>query len=133
MYPSAKQDSTPPLIKEQPTQATLDLWDRQKSRTVQKFVKGPIPLIWAQTAGRLPGKALQIGIALFYLTGCTKKSTVSLTRNLLEKFGVQEKAYYRALSALEKAGLVKVDREPGKRAKVTILISSHPKGQHSQG
>jgi hypothetical protein len=35
-----------------------------RHRSGEKFLKGPIPLLWLIQAGRLPGKALHVGLLL---------------------------------------------------------------------
>lgn len=40
---------------------------------------------------------------------------------VIERFGIDRKAKYRGLSALEKAGLVRVHRQPRQNPVVTIL------------
>jgi hypothetical protein len=36
-------------------------------RRGQKFLRGPIPWDWLSVASRLPGKALQVGLAIWHL------------------------------------------------------------------
>ena len=36
----------------------------------EKFLKGPIPWPWIESAGALPGKALAIGLAVWRKAGC---------------------------------------------------------------
>jgi hypothetical protein len=50
-----------------------------------------------------------------------QNATVRATGKVLLRFGVQRKAAYRCLAALESAGLVAVDRRPGRCPEVTIL------------
>jgi hypothetical protein len=40
---------------------------------------------------------------------------------VIERFGIDRKAKYRGLSALEKAGLVRVHRQPHRNPVVTIV------------
>ena len=68
------------------------------------FIKGPIPLAWITAAAMLPGKSLQVGLALWYLAGLKKTKTVPLG-NLLPKFGVDRKSKGRCLKLMERAGL----------------------------
>jgi hypothetical protein len=91
-----------------------------------KFVRGPIPLDWLRRAAELPGKALAVGVALWFLRGCRKRTTVKLTRRTLDRLGVGRKPGYRGLQALEKAGLVRVRRQQGKSPVVTICDTIAP-------
>jgi len=71
----------------------------------------------------LSGKASQIGVALWYLSGLRKNSTVILANGLLERFHVGRKAKYRGLEALEGAGLIAVEERKDRNPRVTILTA----------
>jgi hypothetical protein len=85
------------------------------------FLKGPIPGAWLTLAARLPGRALHVALALWYLAGLKKTREVKPTGNTWERFGVSPDAAYRGLRALEAAGLVWVDRRRGRCPLVKIL------------
>jgi len=104
----------------QPSAATR----RQKPprhRQGEKFLKGPIPLAWLSRAAALPGRALQVGLAIWFLAGLKKTRTVTLTNAVLKDFGVDRHAKYRGLAVLEGAGLIAVERQPGHAPRVTLL------------
>ena len=82
---------------------------------------GPIPYKWLCVAGALPGQALQVAMALWFLAGMKKVATVALSNAVLRDFGVSRYAGYRGLAALEAAGLVSVVRHRGRNPIVTIL------------
>jgi hypothetical protein len=84
------------------------------------FLKGPIPGDWLGQAGKLPGRALHVALALWYLAGVGKTPTVKLTGGVLSRFGSPPDAGRRGLAALEGAGLVSVDRHSGRCPVVTI-------------
>ena len=88
-----------------------------------KFIRSRIPLSWLTPACALPGKALATGLALWYLSGLRKgrKDGLRLTTKVLERFHVDRSAKCRALKALEKAGLVRVERKARKNPVVTIV------------
>ena len=86
----------------------------------QEFLRGPIPLAWLAQAAALRGKALAVALAIWFKAGATKCPTVRLGRALLVKVSVSRKAGYRGLAALESAGLVVVERHPGRCPVVTI-------------
>jgi hypothetical protein len=90
-------------------------------RKYKKFLRGPIPLIWLSMAAQLSGKALNLGIALWYLAGLTKSFTVKPTRATLTLFGMSRWSVSRNLRLLESAGLVTVERHNGKAPLVTIV------------
>lgn len=89
-----------------------------------RFIKGPIPLNWISAAGKLPGKSLHTGLALWYLSGLHKAHRVTLTNCLAARFGVQRDAKHRALRFLEQAHLVAVRRQNGRSTEVTILTGT---------
>jgi hypothetical protein len=92
-----------------------------------KFLKGPVPLNWLARAGQLPGKSLHVGIALWFLAGMRKTTTVALSNGVLEMLGVDRHAKYRALKHLEQAGLIVCKREIGRSPEVTIRPSGGEK------
>lgn len=89
----------------------------------QRFIKGPIPLDWVAAANGLPGKAGAVGLALWFLVGVRSSKTVKLTKQVEQIACCGRKALYAALSSLEAAGLITVDRLPGRRATVTVLTT----------
>ena len=84
------------------------------------FLKGPIPLDWISTAAKLPGKALAVGIALWWLGGMSKGGEVKVTKTALNALNVSRDALYDGLKRLEEANLITVIRKPGKRPLVRI-------------
>jgi hypothetical protein len=81
----------------------------------------PVPMVWLEAAARLPGRALQVGLALWYLVGVTKCTTVRLSSVRLAGFGVDRSAKRRALTALAGAGLITLDQTPGRNPVVTVI------------
>jgi hypothetical protein len=80
-----------------------------------------IPLSWAEQASHLPGKALHVGIIIWYLAGVSKSDTVRLTRRWLRRFGIHHETGRRALVTLEQADLIAVKRMGKKSPWVTLL------------
>ena len=103
---------------------------RQKAG--EKFLRGPIPWNWLAQAARLPGKASQVAITVWFLAGIKDRRTVALSGSVLEDLGVDRFAKYRGLEALEKAGLVSVSRHPGRNPMVTILNLEEVTPQHEE-
>ena len=87
----------------------------------RRFLKGPVPLAWLQIASKASGKALHVGVALWYLSGLNRSKTVRLTRSVLQPFGVLRDSARRGLTQLENAGLVSAERRAGRSPRVTIL------------
>jgi hypothetical protein len=90
----------------------------------EPFLGGPIPMRWIEQAAPLPGHAWKLACALWFEALCKKEkwATVQPTRRTLRRFGLlSQSTYYRALTALEAAGLVSVEARVGRRPLVTIL------------
>lgn len=91
-------------------------------KIIGEFLKGPIPLPWLTAVTKLSGKAsLAVALAIWFEAGRRKSHEVKLTTEILRRFSVNRKAKYNALKSLEKAGLVRVHREPRRNPIVTIL------------
>jgi hypothetical protein len=89
--------------------------------TTRRFVKGPLPLSWIAQAVQLPGKALHISLALWYVAGLQGSRRVAVTNQLAVDFGCDRFAKVRALRQLEKAGLVKLERYGHAAPRATLL------------
>ena len=85
------------------------------------FLKGPIPMAWLNEAAKLPGKAINLGIAIWWLHGMAKTKPFKLTGKALDQLGVSRDAASSALKRLEAQGLIRVHRSPGQRPAVEIL------------
>src|SRR5262245_31024531 len=88
----------------------------------QMFLRGPVPLPWLLTAGALPGKALFIGVLLWWRCGMKKCREVplNLSKTAADR-GISLGTVRRALRALEGRGVVATRRRDGRRVWVTIL------------
>lgn len=91
-------------------------------RVPGKFLRGPIPLDWLQRAALLSGRALHLGVALWFLDGFQQTGTVQARPSVLRDFGLDRHASYRAMNQLEKEGLVSVERKKGAAPMVTLLV-----------
>ena len=86
-----------------------------------RFLRGPIPWRWLVRASQLAGKALVIGLCLWRLKGAMGSNTVWLGNTELQPFGIDRAAKSRGLAALERAGLVTINREARRRPMITLL------------
>jgi hypothetical protein len=95
---------------------------KQQESRQDGFIKGPLPLPWIIAATALPGRyPLAVAMMIWFRAGLEKTSIkLRLTRKMLERFGINRQAGYRALAALEDAGLVTVDRKSGRCPLVSI-------------
>jgi hypothetical protein len=78
---------------------------------------------WLRRAADLPGKALHLALALWFEAICSpdRSPVVKLQRRKRGWFGLERRAFYRALQSLQKAGLIGVEPRRGKVPRVTIL------------
>jgi hypothetical protein len=86
----------------------------------EKFLKGPIPWAWLAKAAARPGKALHVGIALWFQSAIRRTNQVPLSTIILKELGVSRHAGYRGLLELEKVGLASVIRHKGRLPLVTL-------------
>lgn len=85
------------------------------------FLKGPIPMDWLSATSKLPGKAFNLGIAIWWLANMANTKTVKLTARALNYVGISRDATSDALKRMEVRGLIRVQRLPGQRPIVEIL------------
>lgn len=87
-----------------------------------KFLKGPIPMEWLWAASRLQGRALHVGIELWFRSGIQRSPTVRFSVSRLATcIGTGRATVTRGLQALDAAKLVAVVHQKGRRSSVTIL------------
>ncbi|QDU90500.1 hypothetical protein Pla175_39050 [Pirellulimonas nuda] len=96
-------------------------------RQTAPFIKGPLPLLWVNTAASLPGKALAVGLALWWRFGLTGDNPVKLTMDHCQRFGIKSRNGRKAaINALKGAGLLEVELSSTKAPRVTILDAGKP-------
>jgi len=81
-------------------------------------------MAWLGRACALPGKALAVALAIWFLSGLRRgeKVGLKLTGEILKRFDVSDRwKKSRALTALREAGLIEVEQRPGKNPLVTIV------------
>ncbi len=94
---------------------------RRASSIRGKFIAGPIDVSWVVQASRLGVKALLVGLALWHLKKLRQADTFTVSNLMLQEWGVQPDAKGRALRALERAGLIRVERR-GKRSPLVSVV-----------
>jgi DNA-binding transcriptional ArsR family regulator len=90
----------------------------------KRFLKGPIPWDWVETASRLPGKALALGMLLWREAGMDGIGPVTITSAKAAALGMDRSAKSRAIADLERAGLVRVERRPRQNPLVTLIATT---------
>lgn len=114
-------------VEVEPGDSRLSGAKRRQCRGERGFIRGPIPLAWMQRTCRLPGKAPQLGLALWYIHGLTNRVSIKLTRTNLVDFGLQDRGvFYRAVEALEGANLIRVIRRPGQTLELALVLDEPP-------
>ena len=98
---------------------------RRASPIRGKFIAGPIDVSWVVQAKRLGATPLLVGLALWHLKKLRQADTFTVSNLMLQEWGVQPDAKSRALRALERAGLIQVERR-GKRSPLVGLLVSDP-------
>ena len=78
-------------------------------------------MAWLNAAAKLPGKTLNVGIAIWWLAGMSKTSAFKITSKALDRLGVSRDAASDGLKRLEDNGLILVKRSPGQRPTVEIV------------
>ncbi len=85
------------------------------------FLCGPIPMNWLSKAAKLPGKTLNVALALCWLHGMAKWKPFKLTQKALTSLHVGRDATSDGLARLEQGGLIRVERKAGQRPIISIL------------
>ncbi len=85
------------------------------------FLRGPIPMEWLEEAAKLPGKTINVAIALWWRWGMAKGKPFKLTQTALKFVNVERDAANDGLARLEHAGLIQLERKPGGRPTISIL------------
>jgi DNA-binding transcriptional ArsR family regulator len=86
-------------------------------------------MTWLRAAASLQGKALHVGVEIWFQVGLKRSSEVALSLSQFETSGISRSAASRGLTKLEEAGLVSVLRAPGRKPVVTVLLGSEPNSQ----
>lgn len=108
------------------TDASIRRRNARAKRETGLFIRGPIPVPWVSIAAGVSDKsptALSVGLAIWLQAGLTgREDGLVITGAVVAKIcSVDRKTRYRALKALEQAGLVAVASRRGAAPRVTIL------------
>ena len=89
-----------------------------------KFIAGPIDVQWVVQAKRLGATPLLVGMALWHLKKLRQADTFTVSNLMLQEWGIQPDAKSRAVRALERAGLIRVDRRGKRSPRVTLIVKA---------
>jgi|GEM_PF-2123175 hypothetical protein len=94
---------------------------RQHERRSGEFLKGPIPLWWLTRASQEGRAALTVGILLWFRSGCSKSTNgLTVSERLYLECGLSRYTFGRGVRKLESVGLVTVDRQVGRKLRITL-------------
>src|SRR4051794_26696832 len=92
-----------------------------------QFIKGPLPLGWIATAAKAGHPlALPVLLALKYKADTLRQPWVKPPAAVLRLLGVDKDARSRAIAALERTGLVQVQRRKGRPPLVRLVPWAPP-------
>jgi hypothetical protein len=98
----------------------LSLRELGQTRSTPQPLRGPIPWSWWQAATRLPGSTLRVGAVCWTIAGWCRSAEFTLALDRWAELGLSRFAVFRGLNQLDDAGLVSVDRRPGRSPVVTL-------------
>ena len=81
---------------------------------------------WLARAMPLPGKAVQVAIQILHDVDLAKSNEVSISLSGMAKVGISRYSAMRGLVTLEKAGLVTVVRQAGRKPVVMVVTHAPP-------
>ena len=84
------------------------------------FLHPKIEMLWVEKAAQLGLPALMVGMLLHFRSVWCGKDSVTLPKELLDKFQISRGVKQRALRSLEQAGLVSIAQETGRSPVVTL-------------
>ncbi len=96
------------------------------------FLRGPVPMDWLSKAAELPGKTLNVALAIWWLQGMTQSESFKLTRKSLILINIKRNAASISLKHLEGAGLIKIQKKIGQRPVISIIDLQDIKNNLSQ-
>jgi len=76
---------------------------------------------WLSKAAVLPGRTMNYALALLVTASRTGNATVRPSRYVLERYQISRDVAGDALTRLEAAGLVKAERQQGRRPRITLV------------
>ena len=114
-----KTDNSIKVIRHRFDPKSGSMVDQPKS---EPFLKGPIPITWLNRAALLPGKAINVALAIRWLSDMNANSAIKLSRKSMALFNFSSDAASDAIRRLESGGLIKVQRRPGQRPMIEILL-----------
>jgi hypothetical protein len=101
---------------------------RRRRRQIDPFIALNVPLAWAVAATR--AGAGDVAWAVLYCHGLAKRAPFAASANDLAATCASEDTARRQFHRLEKAGLVHVERLPGRKPIITVITDQIPTITH---
>jgi DNA-binding transcriptional ArsR family regulator len=106
---------------------------RRASPILGRFIAGPVDAAWVIHAAQLGVKALLLGMVLWHLKGLRKTNSFIVSNLTTKEWGIGSDAKRRALRKLEKAGLIRVERQSKRSPRITILSANTSRFEDEHG
>jgi DNA-binding transcriptional ArsR family regulator len=95
---------------------------RRASPIRDKFIAGPVDVSWVCQASQLGVKALLVGLVLWHVKGLRRNHSFIFSNLMVGEWGISPDAKSRALRALEKVGLITIERRGKRSPRVTLVM-----------
>ena len=95
---------------------------RRLSSAQGNFIAGPLNVAWLSKARKLGVTALWVGLGLWYIRGLRRADSFLVSNLMMQGWNVSPDAKSRALRALEKAGLITIERREKRSPRVTLMF-----------
>jgi hypothetical protein len=86
------------------------------------FLKGPIPLAWLARVNVGANTAV-VALAVVVASDMGRGQSGTVQRSIWRQLGLSPRARRRALNALERAGIIRIERTPGKPVRIRLRIN----------
>lgn len=113
--PNKPKATDPPKRQPSPTN-TL----HPELRPGEMFHAYRLPWSWYHVAASLPGKALAVGLLIWWEVTVIKRPTIRFSYLKARALNSSDQTIRNAIKNLEVAGLVEVDRGPGNSPRITL-------------
>lgn len=95
---------------------------KEKSvRDIRPYLRGPIDMQWLISANKESHAALVVGLSLWHFRSLHKSPDITLgIQQIADKFQLSRDTARRGVRHLEDAGLITVDRPPGRKLHIKL-------------
>jgi len=99
---------------------------RKQIRIHQRFIKGPIPVPWMAEAFALTPSAAKCALALYYQLGLSGSDEFKIEPARFRELAIDDTARRRGLRDLEKAGLIRLQKQTSKSPTIKMIRATKP-------